>query len=63
MVYERIGRFIKGHWQVPKAVMHVDANLSPEDIKLTGANDTKVVFLNTGRQVIIGSPISKNKDL
>ena len=50
MIYERIGRFLRGRWQVPKAVIHVDANLSPSDIKMDGANDTKVLFLNTGQQ-------------
>ena len=51
MIWERIGRKLKNTWQIPKAVFHVDANLSPEDIKLAGANESKVVFLHTGTKV------------
>ena len=41
----------KKQWQIPKAVLHVDANLSPDDIKLAGANASKVKFLYTGDKV------------
>ena len=50
-VWERIGRFVNKQWQVPKAVIHVDANLCPDDINLHGANPSKVMFLFTGSEV------------
>ena len=51
VVWERIGRQVYKEWQVPKAVLHVDANLSPGDIALRGANPSKVSFLFTGSEV------------
>ena len=51
MIWERIGRYKQGQWQIPKNVIHVDANLSPQSIKLDQANESKVVFLHPGTQV------------
>ena len=48
MVWERLGRTVRQTHQGVNAVVLVDANMGPEDIHLTGANESKVVFLATG---------------
>ena len=51
VIWERIGRQVNKVWQVPKAVIHVDAYLDPEDITFRAANESKVSFLFTGSKV------------
>ena len=48
MVWESLGRNVRGKEQDVNAVVFVDANLSPEDISLDNANETKVTFIATG---------------
>ena len=48
MVWERLGRTVRQTHQTVNAVVLVDANMGPEDIRLTGANESKVVFIATG---------------
>ena len=48
-LWERISRTVsKGRTYTPKNVVHIDANLSPEDIKLSGANESKLAFIYSG---------------
>jgi hypothetical protein len=54
MIYERLCRYKGSVYQIPMATMHVDANLAPKDIKLVMANESKVVFINTGPKVNSG---------
>ena len=39
---------MKGKAYSPKAVVHIDANISPPDIKFQGANESKVKFIASG---------------
>ena len=39
---------MKQKTQTPRAVVHIDANVTPSDIKLTGANESKVKFIASG---------------
>jgi hypothetical protein len=48
MVWERLGRQIREKYQPVNAVVLVDANMSPEDIRLEYANESKVIFIATG---------------
>ena len=48
MIWERLGRSVKHVYQNVNAVVFVDANLSPSDVKLAGANESKVTFIATG---------------
>ena len=48
MVWERLGRYLRQVYQNVNSVVFVDANLSPSDVKLTGANESKVAFIATG---------------
>ena len=48
MVWERLGRRVRDQYQPVDAVVLVDANLSPEDIRLDHANESKVIFVATG---------------
>ena len=48
MVWERLGRTVRQTNQNVNAVVLVDANMGPEDIRLTGANESKVSFVATG---------------
>ena len=51
MVWERLGRKLRGvKYQAVNAVVMIDANLSPSDIHLDHANESKVIFLATGSQ-------------
>ena len=48
-LWERISRTVsKGRTYTPKNVVHIDANLSPEDLKLNGANESKITFIYSG---------------
>ena len=48
MVWEGLGRNIRGKEQDVNAVVMIDANLHPDDIRLDNANDSKVTFIATG---------------
>ena len=47
-LWEKIGREVDKKIFTPKAVVYISANMSPEDIKLTGANASKVKFMASG---------------
>ena len=47
-LWERIGREVDKKIYTPRAVVHISANVSPEDIKLTGANQSKVKYIASG---------------
>ena len=47
-LWERNCRLVKGKAFAPKAVVHIDANISPNDIKLEGANESKIKFIASG---------------
>jgi hypothetical protein len=49
IVWERLGRnTVRGNYQHVNAVVLIEANMSPEDIKFKTANESKVVFIATG---------------
>ena len=48
MVWEQLGRQVRDKYQDVNAVLLIDANMSPEDIRLDHANESKVIFLATG---------------
>ena len=54
MVWEGLGRNIRGKEQDVNAVVMIDANLHPDDIRLDNANDSKVTFirLETSKRVV-----------
>jgi len=47
-LWERIGREVEKKTYTPRAVVHISANLDPGDIKLWGANESKVKFIASG---------------
>ena len=48
MVWERLGRTVRQTHQDVNSVVLIDANMGPEDIRLSGANESKVIFVATG---------------
>ena len=58
MVWEQLGRQVRDKYQAVNAVLLIDANMSPEDIRLDHANESKVIFLATG-----SSPLQHRKKL
>ena len=48
MVWEQLGRLIRDKYQPVNAVLMIDANMSPSDIRLDHANESKVIFLASG---------------
>ena len=47
-VWEKLGRRVRDKYQGVNAVLLVDANMSPKDIVLKYANESKVIFVATG---------------
>ena len=47
-LWEKIGREVDKKLYIPKAIVHISANVNPKDIKLTGANESKVKFVASG---------------
>ena len=52
MVWEGLGRTVKGCEQRIRAVLMVNANKDPSDLKLEGANRSKVNFICTGKTAL-----------
>ena len=50
MVWEQLGRLVRDRYQPVNSVLMIDANMSPSDIRLDHANESKVIFLATGSQ-------------
>ena len=48
MVWEQLGRQVRDKYQDVNAVLLIDANMSPADIRLDHANESKVIYLATG---------------
>ena len=48
MVWERLGKETKQGFKYVNAPVLIEANLHPDDIKFTTANDSKVIFIATG---------------
>ena len=49
-LWEKIGREVDKKLYIPKAVVYISANASPDKIKLTGANESKVKFVASGSE-------------
>ena len=47
-VWEKLGRKVRDKYQGVHAVLLVDANMSPKDIALKYANESKVIYVATG---------------
>ena len=47
-MWERLGRRVGDKFQYVNTVVLVEANLSPSSVKLTGGNESKVVFIASG---------------
>ena len=47
-LWEKIGREVDKKLYTPKAIVHISANKTPNQIKLTGANESKVKFVASG---------------
>ena len=51
-LWEKIGREVDKKVYVPKAVVHISANLCPKNIKLADANESKVKFIASGSKAL-----------
>ena len=47
-LWERLSREVDRKLCVPKNVVHISANVDPKDIRLDGANESKVKFIASG---------------
>ena len=51
-IWEKIGREVDKKIFIPKAVVHISANMSPDKIKLIDANESKVKFIASGSKAL-----------